>query len=83
MAFVLSSIMAVVLICAFTFKLCQAIQTGEISTIGGRARPSPYTVFWSDNPGEFIWAAFIAATVLSSFWAILASLLFKAAAKPE
>jgi hypothetical protein len=82
MAFILSLTMATVLICAFIFHLYQAIQAGEISTLGGRGRLSPHMVSWSDSRSEFIWSVFVAAMALTSFWAMLASLLFKAAAAP-
>jgi cytochrome b subunit of formate dehydrogenase len=83
MAFILSSIMAAILICAFIFHLYQAIQVGEISTMSGRGRPAPRTVFWSENRGEFIWTAFVIAVGLTSFWTIVGSLLFKAASRSK
>jgi hypothetical protein len=74
--------MATVLICAFIFRLYQAIQAGEISLLGGRGRPSPHMVSRNNGRGEFIWIVFVAAMALTSLWAMSASLLFKAAATP-
>jgi hypothetical protein len=83
MAFIVSCIIATVLICTFIFHLYQAIRAGEISTWGGRGGSSPHAIFWSDNRGGFIWVAIGAAAALAGFWAMAASLLFKAAARSK
>lgn len=82
MAFVLSSSLAALLICALAFQLFHAIQTGEILAGGGRGGPPLHKVFLNTDRGAFIWAAIEQATTLSSLWVMSTIIWFRSAVSP-
>ena len=83
MASILSNALAAVFVCAYIFKLFQAIQTGEILTLAYRGEPSSHLIFWKANHFEFIWTLVALGALLFSFWGTVKTLFFKAAARSQ
>jgi hypothetical protein len=83
MASILSNVLAAVFICAYTFNLLHAIQTGETLTLEHRGGPSSHLIYWKDNHFEFIWNFVASGALLLSLYGTVKTLFFKAAMRPQ